>query len=532
MSSILPLCLALASAPPAFAQVKRVSLEPSLAAQSSSGLSTQRPTLGSWAGSPLDGSLLAPSLAMPAVPTPSPGLIAGSLQLEAPVSARPLILGAPARSAPTLPDALPRLIESNLAIPKNHPAMARYLGLLAQLRKSWERPPFSEEELRETQFEAAAAAGLALEARQNLVEISPRGGHWLNRWTGGLRRSKGVLLLWSPLHNHYDGHGASYDERGWIYSDNLGPLLVRPSLELQHEFLHAYVDRGIYAREFAPLNSHFYGWGWGYPKSEGRKNAGYQRSSSFKADELLTNIHTAYDRAHRLANLYGTGKEGWTSSSFGKAPAEVQHLIITLDTPIFLAESIREMATQLHPGVEAAARLGLRDRTFRKDFGPVNGSIPYAGEVEQNQKNDHGFYTAMLNASPPVEVRYFTLAMLRDDDPKNKALFPVFFLRQGWGLRADLSLPAAENLDLNDPGVQKEITLAAAATAAKKLVALKRLTEELEPAIETLKSLQAEGRRSIDIALLRRIEKTSLSAFQQIVSFFAGPSAEMRGRRP
>lgn len=449
--------------------------------------------------------------------------------LPAPPALPPRFTAVVKPAAPALGEALPsapaeplgRVVESNLAVAKDHPALARYLEMLSLLRKA-HRAPFKDEELRQVQRELAAAAGLALLDRPEALEISPEGGHWLNRLTAGLHASKGVRLYWSPLHNHGDGITASYSARGWIMSDDLGPLLLRPSSPLFHECLHAYVDRGRHAEKFAPLKTQFHNWGYeGYPKSAGRTQGGYVRSRSFQADEILTNLHTAYDRARKITAGYGNGEDGWTSSSLEHAPPEVRQLVATLDTPIFLAESVREMAASLLPGAADAAKAGLSGKAMRKSFHRFDGSIPYVGEVEENEKKDLGFYRAELrSASPALEASYFTLAKIRKDDPQNADVFPVFFTLGDYAVRAALSLASVAKMNLADPKVQHALLSAAARQASAKLAHLLKLTESLEPAIERLKSLQARARVHVDLELVREIREASRAAFLRTAFYF------------
>lgn len=473
------------------------------------------PVAAAAAASRLDGvPLLSARQAPPALPAPPLALAVVKPDVPA--------FGEAPAAAPAEP--LSRVVESDLAVAKDHPALARYLEMLARLRQA-RSAPFEDEELRQVQRELAAAAGLALLDRPEALEISPKGGHWLNRLTAGLHESKGVRLYWSPLHNHGDGITASYSARGWIMSDDLGPLLLRPSSPLFHECLHAYVDRGRHAGKFAPLKTQFHNWGYeGYPKSEGRSQGGYVRSRSFQADEILTNLHTAYDRARKITAGYGNGRDGWTSSSLELAPPEVRQLVAALDTPIFLAESVREMAASLLPGAADAAKAGLRGKALRKSFHRFDGSIPYVGEVEENEKRDFGFYLAELkDASPPLRASYFTLAKIRKDDPRNAGRFPVFFTHADYAVRADLSLASVAKMDLADPKVQDALVSAAARQVAAKLAHLLTLTESLEPAVERLKSLQARARVHVDLELVREIREASRAAFLRTAFYFIKP---------
>lgn len=461
-------------------------------------------------------------LAAPALTnlTPIPQLAAAAIPVvaaaAAPAAAPPAAQAQQtAPAAPRLADSLPQTVARDLKVAKDSPALERYLILLERLRRSWGRPPFETDDLLDAQRAVAAEAGLDIKSHPGLIEISPEGGHWLNRWAKGLHESKGVRLYWSPLHNHYDGANASYNSKGYIMADALGPLLTRPDPQLFHEFLHAYVDRGRYSQEFEPLRTSFISFWSMFPKREGRESAGY--SHSFQADEILTTLHTAFDYARKITRLYGTGRAGWTTSPLKTAPQEVQELVGRLDNPIYLAESVREMSAQLLPGALKAAREGLAGRPFKKSYGRLSGAIPDVGEVEANEKAGIGFYEARVG---DIDILYNTMARLRKHSPDNDAVFPVFLSRNGYAVQVELSLIAVSRLDLDDPRAQEAIASDAIRLAIHKLAHLQRVTGDLAPDIARLKALQARARRGVDVGLVRQIQDASKAAFLKTVFYF------------
>ncbi|MFA6029832.1 MAG: hypothetical protein WC969_08265 [Elusimicrobiota bacterium] len=426
----------------------------------------------------------------------------------------------PAPAAAAAVPIMPLSVEKNLAIDRDHPALARYLELLAQMHKAWGKPPFENAELERVQREVAAAEGLELMEHPEPVEVSPKGLHRLNRWAAVLRKM-GLRLYWSPLHNHYEGYGALYSDKGWIMGDELGPLMRNTSTPLFHEFLHAYVARGKYAAKFAPLRTFFSRSGFeAYPKSEGRPDAGYLHSP-FQADEILTNLQTSFDRARKVLAVYAGGKEGWKASSLEDAPADVQTLVKTLDTPIFLSESVREMSTRLLPGVMEFSWLGLQGKAMSKSYGNTNHSIPYVGEVEENEKNDRGFYEfERKDRTSAFSVWFLTVAKLRTIEPDNTRVFPVLFTHNGYTVRVELSLEAVLKVDLNDPKIQDLVVRSAAPEAVMRLAQLQDLTDGLQPSIDRLKGLQARAREHVGLRLVEEIRAAARAAFLQTAFFF------------
>ena len=379
-------------------------------------------------------------------------------------------------------------------------------------------------ELVAVQKELAREAGLAVEDASGVLAVAPTGGHWLNRWAAGLQRNMGVRVYWSPLHNHAGGHGASYDPKGWIMSDDLGPLLSRPSVEFFHEFLHAYADRGRHAEKFKFLRTDFRKDGWAsFPRAESYPNAGYARSEEFQADEIMTNLHTVYDRARRIAEGYGKSEGDWSASALKDAPPEVRSLIDGIDTPMFLSESVREMAASLLPGVLRIAQRGLRGQSLKKNYGPYNGSIPRTGEYEENEKKDLGFYELIVkDSAAPMRVRYLTRGHFQTAEAKSSRVFPVFFGNGKFSARVKLERSEAEKADLDDPEHQEIMVAAAARLLAPKLAHLHDVNALLAPSLKHLRALQARARTRVDLALVREIQETSREAFFLVARYFIG----------
>lgn len=416
------------------------------------------------------------------------------------------------------------MTQGPLAVAKDDPELRRYFEMLAELRKTY-RPSFTAEELAQAQLALAAKAGLKVDDMNGVLAVAPDGNHWLNRLARGLREDMGVIVYWSPLHNRNGGHTASYDHRGWLMSDDVAPLLTKPNATFFHEFLHAYIDRGRHAEELDPLQTVFQTLGWGgFPYADRYPKVAYAHNAQFSAEEILTNLHTVYDRARTLAEQYGRDGSRWGGSPAASAPTEVQHLLEWIDVPVFLCEAVGEMAARLEPGVSRLAERGLEGARLRKDYGRMNGAIPYVGEVEENEAKDLGFFEATLGeGASAVEMKFLTIAKIRAEAPESRA-FPVFFGSNGPSVRQELSLEAVSRLDFSQPAAQDMISRAAAAFSAPNLRALRALTEQLRPSIERLQALQGRGRERADPALLREIERESKAAFLQTVRFFTRPS--------
>ena len=439
--------------------------------------------------------------------------------LAAPI---PAALGGTAASATKSQREWPRVFTENFAAPKDHPATLHYLDMVAQLTDSW-RSPFDGATLNKAQLEAAEAANVAVTRpnQEGGVLVIPGGdGSAINRWARGLKRNMGVTLLWSPLANKQENRIAAFEPNGgWLWADDLGPLLTKPNSSLLHEFLHAYVDRGKYARQLAPLRVNFYKSSRAsFPKADVYADARYAKGESFRSDEILTNFHTIYHRAKGIAEEYGKTPGDWTGSSFDDAPAEVRRLINRMETPLFLSESVEEMSDGLIDGVRDLAKAGLREKKFEKSYGRLEGSIPYVGEVEENAEKDHGFYEAILRDGEKdrLTVRFFT----RGQFAASNKIFPVLIGNGQYGVRVDFALDKVLEHDLDDPAYQEHLAVSAASVLAPRLAKLVDVNQRLWLLRKRLKTLQAAGKRRVDLALVREIRDTSKAAFMAVAKYF------------
>lgn len=504
-------------AAPAHAQVRvvpRLGLSGSI---STAGISPAAQLLPTASG-------LAPALQSPsisALPAALPPAVAPTV---APVSA-PAAVEAAVADPKTKPYELPRAYSAYLAAPKDDASTLRYLEMIAKLRSSW-GSPFDNATLNSAQIAAAGAAGLAVTPPadpKNAISIQGGNGSWFNRWAGGLKRNMGVTVLWSPLGNHNTGSAASYNPRGWLWADNYGPLMTKPSSELFHEFLHAFVARGKHSAKFAPLRTTFSRSSWEeFPNSKLHKNAGYANGHSFQSDEILTNLHTVFHRAKVAAEVYGMTPDDWRGSAFSQAPREVQRIIQGIDTPLFLSESVGEMSAALLPGATRVSRRGLEGIRFTKNYGPENGSIPYVGEVEKNVKNDHGFYEAVLGEgkNERLTVRFFTRGQFKDAAADQQTSFPVLIGNGRFSVRVELDLAYVLEHDLENPAFQEAIAASAARLAVPRLSHLATVNERLGSHRKRLKELQARGETHVDLALLREISAAAKGAFSMVARYF------------
>ncbi|MEK7388442.1 MAG: hypothetical protein AAB036_01965 [Elusimicrobiota bacterium] len=481
----------------------------------------------------------------------SPFSAVSSLQpLSVSVLAEP-VLASPARTVPhgtktiapsatpasekTKKPELPRSFSEHFAARTDHPAMRRYREMMEELSVSW-GSPFDGATLNKAQLEVAEAANVTLQRPKKsdgVLVIPGGGGSWINRWARGLERNLGVTLLWSPLSNHNLNRGAGYSSSGWLWADNFGPLLTKPNAELLHEFLHAYVDRGKYSRQFAPLRLSFIdaGW-WSLPKADVYKDNGYSMSGDFQSDEILTNFHTVYHRAMGIAEEYGKTPGDWTGSAYEDAPQEVQRLLRWIDNPLFLSESVEEMSASLISGVQDLARTGLQGKKFKKTYHRFNGSIPYAGEVEENAKKDHGFYEAVVREgkNEQLTVRFLTRGQFDDEEAARANIFPVFIGNGRYSARVKFALDKVLQYDLDDPTIQEQIAAAAASLLAPQLAQLIEVNQRLVSPRERLKALQLAGKQRVDLALVREVRDTARAAFLAVVRYFIRQPAFAPGR--
>ena len=340
----------------------------------------------------------------------------------------------------------------------------------------------------------------------------------------------GVRVYWRPLHNHDGGHIASYNPHGFIISDNLAPILSEPSAALFHEFLHAYADRGKYSEKFAPLRTRFQrDGGYSFPKSGSYSSVPYAHHDEFQADEILTNLHTVYDRARKITSGYGKSAGDWNSSSLEAAPPEVRELVEGLAIPMFLSESVREMAERLFPGVLEIAQRGLQGKSLKKDYGRPNWAIPEVGEVEENERTDRGFYDLVVNGpAGKVRVMYFTMGHFKTAEAKGVTTFPILFGDGKFSTRAELSLSGVAKYDLADPKHQEMLVAVAARELATKLAHLIDVNALLAPSIERLRVLQARARIHVDLALVREIQEESRKAFLLVARYFIDQPVQKR----
>lgn len=439
----------------------------------------------------------------------------------------PIGKAGPALDAPMAGDAkkdepyeLTPLQKSRLITPESDEKVGKFLKMLGRLRKSWSSP-YTYDQMGEAQRETAEAVGLDLEKDSNIPLVAPKGKHWLNRWAKYLGRTMGVRIYWAPLNNHAGGHGASYNDGGYIITDDAGAILKKPTSEFLHEFLHAFISRGRHAKKLRPLRTWFHSNGWHkFPAAEEHPKAGYVNHQSFTAEEIVTNLHTTYHRAKEALGILHKTVSKDASWGPDDMHADAQKVMRTIETPVFLNKSVGAMAGALAIGVAKASMWGWMGAEMEKSFGRMNRSIPYAGEIEKNKEADSAFYHASIGESgDKVEVEFLSVGRIRQEDPKAR-IFPVFFGNGEFSARVELSVEAVAKMPLDDPRAQEIIIREAAAILSPKLAALRDLTTMLGPSIERLAALHARGSKRVDLKLLEEIRGEARAAFLRAMRFF------------
>lgn len=443
-----------------------------------------------------------------------PGLAAG-LAPPAGLLALPSVPTASVAALIRAAQALPRTVESNMILPKDHPAVKRYLEMIEEINATGGRPSFAVAQLRAVQRDLAKASGLIVEDVEGTLAVAPLGSHWMNRWAASVRRTMGVQVRWNPLDRYSVFGGASYEPQGRaIMSDSLAPVLRKPSSALFHEFMHAYSYRGRHSEKMASLRTEFHCWGGSeFPKAQNHPWSSYSRDRSFVADEIMTTLHTVFDSARKILEAFGPEREGWTSSAPQAAPTEIRNLLAFLHEPIFLSESVLKMSTRLLPGIAMIARGGLKGNRLEKMYGSLYGGIPTEEEWRSIRDKDLGYFEAWVEeGTAPTQVRFLSRGNLA-----GKNWFPVFFGNGAYAAAEILPLPASERHAL--PGSAALIVTAARALAPK-LAQLQRLNGNLQPSISTLRSLQERASSHVDLQLVREIRDASREAFLKVVHFF------------
>jgi|CXWL01.1.fsa_nt_gi hypothetical protein len=476
-----------------------------------------------------------PRLTNPALPAPAIW-VATPATLDA---ARPSALPAqtvalPVIAAPPIAEQakpvyhIPPTVTERLSVDKGNPTISKYIDMMEKLAAAWQSP-YSVSQVSQAQADAAEAAGVdvTMPKRPNGVIVIPPGRRGrMNRWADMFARTMHGTVLWSPISNHDKGDGAAWNaNNGWLWADNFSPLMSRPSKELQHEFLHAYVDRGKHAKKFTPLTTCFNKTDWReFPAAEKHPDAFYRHDIQFRADELLTNLHTLFYSAKEALEVHADGRRGWTGSSLAQAPQEVQLVVKWIDTPLFLAESLTTMTNQLLPVAYRVAREGTGGNGFKKSYGRENGSIPTMGENERNKAEDRGFYDAKLDTPEQgtATMRFYSKGQFqnKEGEPIEGSNFPVTIGRDGYAARVNLNREFMLEGDLDGPELQELAARTAAGILAPRLAATARAIKHIEPQLAKIKALQDESKENVDLALVMDIRIAARAAFLALAHFF------------
>ena|GEM_PF-4366008 len=429
-------------------------------------------------------------------------------------------------------------IESHLSLPVQEPLMRRYLEAVAELKTAplHSRLSFSDADLLSLQKELAKAMGLALEeVSGGLLFISASGRHWLNRFAAQLEKNFGVVAAWSPLENFYSRYTAFFSRRGVIFLDYFSPVLTKPSLELFHEFLHAYLERGAHVGELEPLRSYFLRdpWGGGFP-GENPSRSSYSRMNAFSATELFTNLNSLYEFAKTILAEHDR-KGDWTSSGLESAPGDVRYLADFAQNPLFIFDAVIEMSAVLDISLRQAFAQGARVSPMSKRIGDFSGRILSAQEYDEYAKQDKGFYEKDLGTGD-LALRVSLPTLAAADAMKNDGeSFPVFFGNNRYHVAQEYSLSRIREskMDLSDPKVQEKLALDAAVNIDRRLSALVGLYDVLGPSIERLRALLSGAQGRADREFVVGVRDCARKAFLDVFRSFVrrGPDRGTQSAR-